>query len=216
MGSPAGKTVCTSLLGPCGQVQGLSPLPLPLPSPNLAPVLPSFFPWFRGQGPGVGLEHLLGLWLLFLRNSNSSTVHTAPFSLSTRTKHLCRLRLWRMAFCGGRASRPGAGGAGGQSCSEVSSPHQNPTSCPLPTCLQAQPQAHLAWPSTLVASEALPATATSRGAHLPGGRVVSEEGEHACEPVIDLVECPLLLRSLQDGLGVRGCGVRGAALPKLG
>lgn len=60
-----------------------------------------------GQGPGRGLEHLLGLWLLFLRNSNSSTVHTAPFSLSTRTKHLCKLRLWRMAFCGRRTSQSG-------------------------------------------------------------------------------------------------------------
>lgn len=31
--------------------------------------------------------------------STSSTVHTAPFTFSTRTKHLCRLRLWRTAFC---------------------------------------------------------------------------------------------------------------------
>lgn len=30
--------------------------------------------------------------------STSSTVHTAPFTFSTRTKHLCRLRLWRTAF----------------------------------------------------------------------------------------------------------------------
>lgn len=60
----------------------------------------------------MGLALLLGLWLLFLRNSNSSTVHTAPFSLSTRTKHLCRLRLWRMAFCGKKAHRAGGRGNG--------------------------------------------------------------------------------------------------------
>lgn len=61
----------------------------------------------------MGLEHLLGLWLLFLRNSNSSTVHTAPFSLSTRTKHLCRLRLWRMAFCERGTSQSGQGQGSG-------------------------------------------------------------------------------------------------------
>lgn len=32
--------------------------------------------------------------------SCSSTVQTAPLTFSTRTKHLCRLRLWRTAFCG--------------------------------------------------------------------------------------------------------------------
>lgn len=31
--------------------------------------------------------------------SSSSTVQTAPLTFSTRTKHLCRLRLWRTAFC---------------------------------------------------------------------------------------------------------------------
>lgn len=31
-------------------------------------------------------------------NSSSSTVQTAPFTFSTRTKHLWRLRLWRTAF----------------------------------------------------------------------------------------------------------------------
>lgn len=30
--------------------------------------------------------------------STSSTVHTAPLTFSTRTKHLCRLRLCRTAF----------------------------------------------------------------------------------------------------------------------
>lgn len=46
--------------------------------------------------------------------------------------------------------------------------------------------------------------------------MVSEEGEHVCEPVIDLVECPLLLGSLQDGLEVRGCGGKGSRSPKFG
>lgn len=34
---------------------------------------------------------------------------------------------------------------------------------------------------------------------LPGGRVVSEVGKHACEPVVDFIECSLLLWSFQDG-----------------
>ncbi len=40
------------------------------------------------------------LMCLFFLYSVSSTVHTAPRLLfsSTRTKHLCRERLWRMAF----------------------------------------------------------------------------------------------------------------------
>lgn len=49
--------------------------------------------------------------------------------------------------------------------------------------------------------------------------MVSEEGKHACEPVVDLIECPLLLRSLQDGLEDRGCGdvrVREATPPQSG
>ena len=66
----------------------------------------------------------------------------------------------------------------------------------------------------MVAFEALPATAPSKEAHLPGGWVVSEEGKHACKPVIDLVECPLLLRSLQDSLEVRECGGEGSCSPK--
>lgn len=148
----------------------------------------------------MGLEHLLGLWLLFLRNSNSSTVHTAPFSLSTLTKHLCKLRLWRMAFCGRKTSQPGRGwGWGNQVGSQslrLAVPTNKPTFCPFPSCLQVQPQAFPAWPSTVVAFEITSAIATSRGTHLPGCRVVSEEGEHACEPVIDLIECPLLFRSL--------------------
>lgn len=104
----------------------------------------------------------------------------------------------------GRPARPGAGEAGRQSSSEVSSTHQKLAPCPFPTCLHALPLLSLA--STMVAFEALPATATSRGTHLPGGRVVPEEGKHACEPVVDLIECPLLLRSLQDGLEVGGQG----------
>lgn len=46
--------------------------------------------------------------------------------------------------------------------------------------------------------------------------MVSKEGEHACEPVIDLIKCPLLLWSLQDGLEVRGCGDKGSRSPKVG
>lgn len=38
-------------------------------------------------------------WGRLFWNSISSTVHTAPFTFSTRTKHLCRLRLCRTAFC---------------------------------------------------------------------------------------------------------------------
>lgn len=38
--------------------------------------------------------------------STSSTVQTAPFTFSTRTKHLCRLRLWRTAFCGSQTEMP--------------------------------------------------------------------------------------------------------------
>lgn len=38
-------------------------------------------------------------WDLRFWYSISSTVHTAPFTFSTRTKHLCRLRLCRTAFC---------------------------------------------------------------------------------------------------------------------
>lgn len=35
--------------------------------------------------------------------------------------------------------------------------------------------------------------------------MVSEVGKHACEPVVDFIECSLLLWSFQDGLEV---GVR--------
>lgn len=51
--------------------------------------------------------------------------------------------------------RLGIGGVDGQPSSEVSSPHQKPTSCPFPSHLQAQPQAFPAWPSTVVALEAI-------------------------------------------------------------
>lgn len=37
-------------------------------------------------------------WDRLLWYSTSSTVHTAPFTFSTRTKHLCRLKLCRTAF----------------------------------------------------------------------------------------------------------------------
>lgn len=49
--------------------------------------------------------------------------------------------------------------------------------------------------------------ATFRSAHLPCGWVVPEEGKHVCEPMIDLIECPLLLGRLQDSLEVRECGL---------
>ena len=38
-------------------------------------------------------------WVRWLWNSCSSTVQTAPFTFSTRTKNLCKLRLCRTAFC---------------------------------------------------------------------------------------------------------------------
>lgn len=46
--------------------------------------------------------------------------------------------------------------------------------------------------------------------------MISEEGKHACKPVIDLIECPLLLRSLQYGLEVRGCGGKRRCSSKVG
>lgn len=46
--------------------------------------------------------------------------------------------------------------------------------------------------------------------------MISEEGKHTCKPVIDLVECPLFLRSLQYGLEVRGCGGKGRCSSKFG
>lgn len=52
---------------------------------------------------------------------------------------------------------------------------------------------------------AIPAASVYRGTHLPGGRVVSEVGEHASEPMVDFIECPLPLWGFQDGLEV---GVR--------
>ena len=42
---------------------------------------------------------LLTLSGLRRQYSKSSTVHTAPFTFSTRMKHLCKLRLCRTAFC---------------------------------------------------------------------------------------------------------------------
>lgn len=45
---------------------------------------------------------------------------------------------------------------------------------------------------------------------LPGGGVVSEVGEHACEPMVDFIECPLPLWSFQDGPSDEGgVGERG-------
>lgn len=50
------------------------------------------------RGWGRDTYPLIFCGLLFW-NSSSSTVHTAPLTFSTRTKHLWRLRLCRTAFC---------------------------------------------------------------------------------------------------------------------
>lgn len=94
---------------------------------------------------------------------------------------------------------------GRQSSSEVFSPASE-TDLLLP---------HTSSPG-LTTLGAIPATSVHRGTHLPGGRVVSEVGEHASEPMVDFIERPLPLGSFQDGLevGVRwnkghapqGCG----------
>lgn len=47
-----------------------------------------------------GQTYPLIFWGRLFWNSISSTVHTAPLTFSTRTKHLWRLRLCRTAFCG--------------------------------------------------------------------------------------------------------------------
>ena len=48
----------------------------------------------RPQGPPPGLQdHPVIFCDLRFWYSTSSTVHTAPLTFSTRTKHLCRLRL---------------------------------------------------------------------------------------------------------------------------
>lgn len=50
-------------------------------------------------GAQTGWTYPLIFWGRLFWNSISSTVHTAPFTFSTRTKHLWRLRLCRTAFC---------------------------------------------------------------------------------------------------------------------
>lgn len=50
-------------------------------------------------GAQKGRTYPLIFWGRLFWNSISSTVHTAPFTFSTRTKHLWRLRLCRTAFC---------------------------------------------------------------------------------------------------------------------
>lgn len=58
----------------------------------------SFHQWTETQG-SKGRTYPLIFWGRLFWNSISSTVHTAPFTFSTRTKHLWRLRLCRTAFC---------------------------------------------------------------------------------------------------------------------
>lgn len=94
----------------------------------------------------------------------------------------------------GKKERDPRQGRGGQSSDELIRPESH-TDLLFP---------HMSSPrlSTL---GAIPATSVYRGTHLPRGRVVSEVGEHASEPMVDFIECPLPLRSFQDSLegGVR-------------
>lgn len=85
-------------------------------------------------------------------------------------------------------------GWGGQSSNELIRPEAEPDLL----------LSHMSSPR-LTTLGAFPATSVYRGTHLPGGRVVSEVGKHASEPMVDFIECPLPLWSLQDGLEV---GVR--------
>lgn len=126
--SLAGKTVHTSLLGPCGNGQGLPTLPPATSAPNFGPCHSFLFLILRlGARYGVG----------------TPAGPLAPL--------LAELKL-------------------------IHGPHS-----PL---------------LTLHSHEALVQAQVVANGILPGCRVVSEEGEHACEPVIDLIECPLLFRSL--------------------
>lgn len=83
-------------------------------------------------------------------------------------------------------------GWGGQSTSELIRP-ESETDLLLPD--MSSPR--------LTTLGAIPATSVYRGTHLPGGGVVSEVGEHASEPMVDFIECPLPLWSFQNGLEVR-------------
>ncbi len=51
---------------------------------------------FKGDQSASSYPVIFGGLLFWY--STSSTVQTAPLTFSTRTKHLCRLRLWRTAF----------------------------------------------------------------------------------------------------------------------
>lgn len=95
-----------------------------------------------------------------------------------------------MAFCGRGVRTPGRDGVDSQAVSSA----DLSTDLSLSACVaQGHPPLEPSQPLLY------------RGAHLPGGRVVSEVGKHACEPVVDFIECSLLLWSFQDGLEV---GVR--------
>lgn len=146
MGSLTGRTVHTLLLGPCGHVQGWSPLPpaTSIPSPVLLSLLGSEI---RGQVWGWNTCWASG------SSSCGTQTHprsTQPPSHSPRVQSTCAgsgCGGWH-SVQGGPASQPGQGqGRGGirQSCTDASSAHPKLTSCPFTTRLQAPSQAHLWW-----------------------------------------------------------------------
>lgn len=196
--SLAGKTVHTSLLGPCGSGQGLPTQTPATSAPNFDPGPSFLFLVLRsGARYGVGtpagpLTPLLAeLKLIHGPHSPLLTLH--PHEALVQAQVVANGILWKED----QPARPGVGGGDqvGSHPLRLAVPTSKPT-CPFPSHLQVQPQAFPACPGTVVAFEVTSAIAISRGTHLPGCRVVSEEGEHTCEPVIDLIECPLLFRSL--------------------
>ena len=79
-----------ALLGPCGLIS-------PHPPSTVGRLWCTEVPW---GGMGGWPTHPVIFGGLRFWYSRSSTVHTAPLTFSTRTKHLCRLRLCRTAFWG--------------------------------------------------------------------------------------------------------------------
>lgn len=158
---------------------------------------------------GVVLQY----WFLYLcnfcpfllRNSASSTVQTEPFPPSTRTKHLWRLRLCRTAFCRG----------GSRTNQELTKALQFCNSslygCFVTdrrVCVRQRfsgvDQCELVlWFESCSAcgrrvTEEQSVRRSCGDSHLPCGRVVAEVGEHAREPVVDLVQSQLLLGRLHN------------------
>lgn len=137
--------VHTLLLGPCRDVQGRSPLP---PATSTPPFWPLSFllslALRSGAGCGVGtpagpLAPLLAeLKLIHGPHGPLLTLHTHEALMQAQV--VADGVLWKEDQPAG----PGTlgRGAGRQSSSEASSPHQKLTSCPFSTCLQAQSQAH--------------------------------------------------------------------------